>query len=136
MVVLGVIAGIVVLGLLALAWQHRTDPQRQASRARRSRVELPGLEPESEVRPLRQSILGHATDEGIRVAVARTGNNPMVVTYTTGPPVYFFTSLDAYRRELGARRVDPDYASWGRTPPLIVQEWTGDQCREWLADNA
>ena len=135
-VVLGVIAGVVVLGLLALAWQRRVDPQVRSARSRTRPAEQPRAEPASEVRPLRQSILDRATTAGLRVPVARSGHNPMVVTYTVGPPVHFFTSLDAYRRDLDARRVDPDYASWGRTAPLLVEEWSGDQCREWLADNA
>lgn len=138
MVVLGVIAGVVVLGLLALALagRRRAVSRPRASQARARPAEQPPAEKDSDVRQLRQSVVDRATADGIRLPLTRSGRNPMIVTYTAGRPVHFYASLDAYRRDLDAQSVDPDYASWGRAAPLVVAEWSGDECREWLADNA
>ena len=136
MVVLGVIVSAVVLGLLALAWRRRAV---RRSRASRNRTRPPAQRPaerDPDERQLRQSVLDQAAAEGIRIPLARSGHNPMTVTYSVGHPVYFYASLDAYRRDLDAQSVDPDYSSWGRTAPLVVAEWSGDECRAWLADNA
>jgi hypothetical protein len=137
-IVLGVVVGVVVLGLLALALagRRRSVRRRRASQVKARPVEQRPAETDSDVRRLRQSVVDRATAEGVRLPLARSGRNPMIVTYTTGHPVHFYASLDAYRRDLDAQSVNPDYASWGRTAPLVVAEWTGDECRDWLADNA
>ena len=136
-VVLGVIAGVVVLGLLtlAIAGRRQSVARSRPSPARARPADQRPTEKDSDVRRLRQSVVDRAAAGGIRLPLARSGANPMIVTYTTGHPVHFYASLDAYRRDLDAQSVDPDYASWGRIAPLVVAEWTGDECRDWLADN-
>jgi hypothetical protein len=89
-----------------------------------------------DVRQLRQTVVDRATSAGIRIPVARSGRNPITVTYTTGHPAYFYASLDAYRRDLDGHNVNPQYANWGGTAPLVIDEWTAEQCRAWLADRS
>jgi len=135
-VVLGVMVGVALLALLTLVVRRRSVARSRRSSTRARPVEQRTTERDSDVRRLRQQVVDRATAEGIRLPVARSGLNPMTVTYTAGHPVYFYASLDAYRRDVDAQRVNPDYSSWGRKAPFVVAEWTGDECRAWLADNA
>ena len=109
---------------------NRTD----RSRRRRS-TPRPVASDAAKTHELRQQVMERAAARGARVPVRRAGHNPMTVTYTVGPEAYFYTSLDAFRRDTAAGRVDGDYAGWGHSGPRLVHEWSEDECREWLALN-
>ena len=137
MIHVGGIVGVTIVGLAPLAWgKGRAQRRPRVDGTRSARSESGSADDVAGVGQLRQSVLDRATAGGLRVAVSRSGVNPMTVAYTAGPSVHFYSSLDAFRRDIDARAVDPEYASWGRRAPLVIAEWSAAECRDWLSDHA
>jgi hypothetical protein len=123
-----IIGGVVAVAILCASALPWTDRTRKPGRRRGREV--------VDVAELRRLVIEQAAARGVRVPVGRSGHNPMTIVYTTGPESYFYTSIDAYRRDIEASRVNPDYAGWGHRSPRLVSDWSGDECRDWLSANS
>ncbi len=80
-----------------------------------------------------RSVLRHAQEVEKAVPVSRRGQEPTVVTYSTGEQRSFVSNLEVYKRLVADKKLDPRTATHGRAP-RTVRESSTEQLRTWLAD--
>lgn len=80
---------------------------------------------------LLDTVRGQAERTGARLPMSRRGQNPTIVTYTTGPPKAFVPDLETYKRLASSGGIDPRTTTFGR-PPRLLSKWRTEELQTWL----
>jgi hypothetical protein len=63
--------------------------------------------------------------------VSRRGQDPTIITNTTGETQAFVAALETYKRLASSGVIDPRTATFGR-PPRLLSEWDTEELQAWL----
>jgi hypothetical protein len=134
----GVAIGLITAAILAVcawawtkravvtgAWKRRTA-RRQSEKAAADNLLL---------EQRRQEVKARATALKERIALSKSGGDPVIVSFTYGPDFYHFRGLESYKRQLpnypGAFRT----SSWHPFKGRLLSDWTRAELDEWLASH-